>query len=572
MEKSINRTSLLISCGETYSNDHDMTHTVTICPIRHHLLKEKGINAYLLGNFGPLEKDGKKLDESLHETLEKCLHDEVSENPSLKWAPLAIQQVKWRLSRYLWLKACFRNIVLTLKPHTVVLSSERDKDILYAVKSVVNSCGISLTVAHGPLDQTTNILYLLAPYGLPTYTDPHWFVWLQWRFIKLFRKNIRNLYQPYWNLNDLFERRENYPFYLHRAVGLFGRVWRKILSILQLPVSESIVELSIDIDETLPYVLTNSIWKDHFSKDEMLLINSIMHRFVKHYPVHLLNKIERNIAITLSTLKPERIVLMQDGLDASRMLAYGAHKKGIQVDYLVHGIYWEDASGVKKDSPFLPDRIIAWNRFSQGKFMESGWPSVAAKHPYYQARPKAFKYLHKKWNSMKVLVLIPEWILVSQAGREDCAIVDLIAILSSLCELGLSAKNIDVKYHQSVEFANELKEKALIKLMSQSDLRFNILKSDLETILLVPRYDLVITGLNSGIYEAILLGVPIVIYGLSPQRTGGISHFRLPYARTDKELVKTLENYDNEEVAHIYNRIADSLQSGMSLYNNGYRE
>jgi len=108
--------TLLILCGETELTLNEFNNIVTFCPIRHFLMQKEGINNFRFSDFKPDHKLGKDLDLKLHETLDHCLHQEAEINPTLKWAPLAIQQVKWRLSRYLWLKKCFRNIIKKFTP------------------------------------------------------------------------------------------------------------------------------------------------------------------------------------------------------------------------------------------------------------------------------------------------------------------------------------------------------------------------------------------------------------------------------------------------------------------------
>lgn len=556
-----NYISLLLLCGDTKLNLHDFTHIITFCPIRHYLLEKKGVKNHRFGDFTSDETQGKILDNQLHEILEHCLRQESKVNPALKWAPLAIQQVKWRLSRYLWLKRCFKNILKEFKPQKVLISSGKDKDILLVAKSVTHKESIELQIEDGPFDPTTNMLYLLAPYGLPSHVDPKWFVWLFWAILRFSKRKIKILYEPYSNLKKSLNNEILFSFPVRIYVSLLRKIFEKI----HLYKENQIVETDISINENATHLITDKSW-NHFSDDEKIVINSLLSRFIQRYPLKLINRIEENLSIILSLVKPKRIILIADQVDSSRLLTYVAHKNNIAVDYLPHGIYWEDYSGMKNNCNYLPDRMLAWNLLSQESFQSLGWASVVIKHPAMQIEKRPFKLLNKAWEKIKVFVLIPEWICVTQAGREDCAIVDMIEIYTGLTALGVKEENIYVKYHHTgLKVAEKIKKDALIRLQKEAFMRFTILESYHRTMDLLPSYDLCITSITTGIYESVLLGIPLVVFGLSANRVGGLKGFRIPHASSREEMITVLKNIDNDRMNKVYKQIADSLQAGIDI-------
>ena len=135
-------------------------------------------------------------------------------------------------------------------------------------------------------------------------------------------------------------------------------------------------------------------------------------------------------------------------------------------------------------------------------------------------------------------------------------------------ELGIKGENIHVKYHhnhESIPLANHIKQDALNRLLKEANMKFTILESHHATINLLPDFDLVILGITSGIYEAVFLGIPLVVFGRFTRRAGGLREFKLPCATSGSELLKILEEYDSEKVANTYLQIANSLQSGVTL-------
>lgn len=565
MEIERQMSKILILCGEVKYSLGDFTAIVTWCPIRHELLKEKGISNYLFGDFSPGEERGQKLDFQLQERLDFGLHKESENNPALKWAPLAIQQIKWRLSRYLWLKECARAIIERFQPNIIIVSSDEDPDITKAFGVMGRMLNIQVEVQHGLHDKSAATIYLSAPYGIPSELDPLWFSFIYWCILKIFHPSLKTYIELYPNLRNINFRNGIHSFNFFRLLSFFWSVAKKITKILYPHTRETLVDSRLEINNPPLVILQKELWKS-FSEDEQNLINALLFRFFSHYPHKFLDIVARRLSLFFLITKPSRIILMVDQLDRDRLVAYIAKKHNIQVDYLPHGILYEDYSGQNHYSLFQPDHILVWNEGSRKAFMELNWSAFTTRHPAHQQPIVPVKPLPPDRGSWKVLVLIPDWEGVSLDNREDCTVVGLMTIYRTLTEIGVKGKHIHIKSHFTpIIKLLDRQSSLLIKLRQSLGMEFLIIDPSLKTQQLFPDYNLVILGATTGIFEAARLGIPLVFFGPGLARIGALRGCSLPQAKSKDELKKVLETYNCGAVSKIYSDIVRSLQSGESM-------
>ncbi len=555
--------SLLLLCGDTGRNLAEYSNIACLSLARCLNLEKAGAPTLLFPNFGPDEEAGARLDVALFKHLDEALHAEADGNSVLRWAPLCYLPVQFRLSRYLWLKHCLRSLLARTRPSRMCLSSAADKDLVSAVTAVCLEAGCVLEIGHDPTDQITSAQYRVRLHGLPTSCDPSWLVRLRWRLWRLLHGRRRCTVQPYWNLE--LSGRQVFQLKVGSAINLLGRAREKTLQHLGLRTVSGNVDQKLELDTPRPTILQSPVWKERFSSDEIRLVNMILESFAREYPTSILDKIARNLEILLQEIGARNVILMNDRLDASRLLAFVARRCGMKSGYLPHGITIEDYSGNRTSSPFLPDRMLAWNQPSRNIFEEGGWPAAAVAHPQFELQPKKFRGLHKAPENIRVLVLTSDWVCFSQAGREDCTVADLYEVCRGLVAFGIRPGKIEAKFHSTNDEINRAKERGLNQLRDATSIQFEVIRSEERTTVLIPRYDLVVMGLTSGIYEAVMAGVPFVIFGRSSLRVGGIRGFGLPLARNGEELSLLLRNYDNRQQDAVFRALAESLQTGASL-------
>jgi hypothetical protein len=555
--------SLLLLCGDTERNPAGYSTIACLSLARRLMLEHQGIHAVLFSDFGPDEEAGAWLDAALFRHLDEALHAEAAGNPVLKWAPLCYLPIQFRLSRYLWLKHCLRNLLARTGASSMCLSSSADKDLTSAITAVCLEAGCVLEIGDEPIDQTTSAQYRVRFYGLPTSCDPACLVRLRWRLWRFLHGRRACAIQPYWNLE--LSGRQAFQLKVFSAINLLGRAKEKVLQHLGLRPASGNVDQNLELDTPRPTILQSPVWKEWFSGDEIRLANMIIESFVREYPAGFLDRMARNLEILLQEIGARNVILMNDRLDACRLLAFVARRCGVKSGYLPHGITIEDYSGSRTNSPFQPDRMLAWNQPSRHAFEAQNWPAVVVAHPQFAPQPQKFRGLHKAPEDMRVLVLTSDWVCFSQAGREDCTVVDLNEICRGLVAFGIRPGNIDAKFHSTNDEINRAKARGLNQLRDATAIQFEVIRSEERTAALIPGYDLVVMGLTSGIYEAVMAGVPLVVFGTSSQRVGGIRGFGLPLARNGEGLSLLLRNYDNRQQEAAYHALADSLRTGASL-------
>lgn len=565
MKSELQDSSLLILCGEVDYPLENFTLIVTWCPIRHHTLKQDGVRNFLFGDFCPSVDHGRVLDIQLQENLEEALYQESLKNPSLKWAPLAIQQIKWRISRYLWIKECFRKMIEHFHCRTMILSSGEDSDIRNAAEIIAREYNVSLEIQQGSQDYSAATVYFSAPYGLPRHLDPVWFHKFRWYLVKFFKKKVDVYLEFYPNLKTILLLKGIRFFNIHRSLNLWRSIMKKICKILHFPYRETLVDLEFDLDNKFTMILTEALWCS-FAIDEKAMINVIINRFFIQYSNHFLDEVSYRLSIFFSIMKPLRIILMVDQLDADRLIAYVAKQHNIMVDYLPHGIMYEDYSGYNKNLPFQPDRILPWNNGSKYFLEQLQWSATTVRHPAHQQSPAPIRPLRSDPRLWKVLVLLPDWESMSLGSREDAPVVASIEIYRALVSFGVPGKQISMKFHFSpIKKMLNRQRDVIDKLKVKLEMQFRILEESLKTSQLFLDYDLVILGPTTGIFEAALRGIPLILFGSGLKYIGALKDLKLPHVNSQIELEALLREYDISAVKKEYEKLVYSLQSGVFL-------
>ncbi len=555
--------AVLLLCGE-YPGALDTFQTIVcLSPNRQLSLAKRNIASRRLSDFAPGEKAGTAFDTTLYRDLDSCLHAEAGENRGARWAPTAFLLIVYRLSRYLWVKRCLKKLVQQARPDAIHLSSGADRDIVHACRAVAAESGIGLEVGTGSLDATSAHVYLVRTYGLPRDLDPRLLRALRWR-IKAFLSGKRDfLMQSYWNV-DLKDSRI-FWFSFIKALNISGRLVEKACELIGLRSSTAFLDRPIEFDSAPLSFALSAAWRDRFTADEIQLVDCLLRAFDEDFPAGFLDCVEEALIEMLRSLGVKRIVSIHDRLDACRLLTHAAHRLGIAVDYLVHGLTFEDFSGERIASPFLPDRILAWNEPSAAAFRQQGWQAVAVTHPQFLVEPRPFTLLSAPWRNMRVLILVSDWVAASQASREDCAIVELTEICEALVRVGVQSRNMHVKIHPGTESSVAAKSAEIEGLRQVAGLEFTIVDSARRTTELIPEFDLVIFGITTALFEAVKLGIPAVLFGMSAARVGGLQPFDFPAAGNATDLVRVLEQFDNRAMELLYKEVIASLRSGSAI-------
>jgi len=567
MEKPFetNEQKLVILCADTPLEPGSFNIIVTMCPIQHRLLEKKGVPNFLFADFSPNEQQAKEVDSYLREKIEDGLHKERESNSQLKWAPLALQQVRWRLSHYLWVKECLKNIFNRFNYTSVFLSSQKQLEFVLALKALTSERDIPLEIGNGEFNEPPNRTYLCLPYDLPEQVDPSWFVELRWRVLRLLKPKTEVFYQWYWNLGRSLNSGYYFSFNHYRGINFLGAARRKLLKLLKL-LSDSVIDCPFsNSSEMLNVSLTAEAWQS-FTNDEKDIIRFAIKRFFDRLPSPKIDAVEKRLNRIFQLMRPKKIILSSDQICSGRLLAYVAHRNNVQVDYLPHGICWEDLLGPKKKSVFSMDHVLAWSIFSKQAYERLGWSSYAIAHPRCSVSAKPYKPLKKKWEEVRVLFLVPEWFNVSLEGRHDILTFSMIAVYEALMRIGVRPQNFHVKMaHAGAEVINQRKMEIFDSLKRDLGMDFIVCDSRLDSFELMADYDLVISGKTTGLFEVILQGIPLIIFAHSIRRIGALQNYPLSACHSAQEIYDALKDYDHEKMRNIYGEIVQSLQSGQRI-------
>ena len=380
------RNAVLILCGEYPAALDGFETIVCLSPNRQRSLAQQNIPSRLLSDFEPGEETGSTLDVTLYRDLDLCLHAEAKESPGARWAPAAYLLIVFRLSRYRWVKHCLTNLLRELAPGAIHLSSSADSDLVHACRATIGGLDIPIKTGAGELDPTSAHVYLVRTYGLPRALDPRPLHTLHWRLARAFAGGRDFLVQSYTNIQFLDPRIHWFNF-VH-ALNISGRFFDKGFELLGLRGKTAFFDRPIELDDEPLRLARSRAWRQHFAEDEIKLIDCLLRAFDKDFPADFLDRAEKALMEMLRTLGVKRVVMISDRLDACRILAHAAHRLGIAVDYLVHGLIIEDSAGEPAGSPFQPDRILAWNQPSAAAYQRQGWRTAVVAHPQFRPPPR----------------------------------------------------------------------------------------------------------------------------------------------------------------------------------------
>jgi len=480
----------------------------------------------------------------LCDQVEDCLLKEHQENLSCKWAPLAILQILWPLKRYLWIKQCLINLIDQYSVNEILILSSEDKQLNHAASYLSKKNNIIVDFEDSSLYCQNNLLHEMAPYAIPKFVDPKLFF-----YINLFLNNSNKTVwlQTYNNLNN---NRRTYHLSINRIVAVFNGIKQKIFG--KDP-------LTYTINYDIYGVLNRRSW-EVFEEDEIKIIDVFLSNFFYHHPKKILDKFYEYFDYTLSIRKPKSIFLNSDRVDLHRMIFYTAKKHHIETINIPHGLLHESTCGTGRRNDFQPNIMLAWNENSSARLRQNNWESSSFSHPLFTSKIEPYKPLNLK-NSCDCIVLLPDWVGLHLELGDDIFALSAYNYCQTLSDLGLK---YSFKTHASLnKYQDQNRKKTLSKLKEYYD--FKIIDNEKTFINIVSDYDLVFAGSTTGIYEAMIKGIPVIGVNLCINEIGAIGENFIPNVDAFDEIYSVLEDYNNEKVSTAYSQLIESFKKGYSI-------
>ena len=480
----------------------------------------------------------------LRNNIEECLLKEHIDNINCKWAALAISHVLWPLKRYLWIKSCLINIVMEHQPDSILVLSKRDIQFNMAVNTVCSKNNISINFGDSRLYNQTVRLHEHASYSIPKIMDPYVFYYLIINFI--LRKVPNRIVQVYNNI-DIPRR---YRLNFNRVFGITEGVIRKLIG-------KSSVTKKIDYKKG--GLINREIW-GYFSSDEVDIIDVLISNYFDVYRVSHIDKISGRISSFIKNKQISLIILDSDNVDVNRLICYSAKKVNCNVSVIPHGILLEKEYGNYFGSPFQPDMIYGWNSDSSSVLNELHWSSVPISHSIFSKQHNQYKnYRYGKAN--KILILLPDWVAVSSDLSDDIFTTSIFEYCEVLSELEV---NYAFKQHKSGDNGMILNRISVLK-KAKDMYRFDIVDYNENVPDCINNFDMVLSGSTTGIYEAIIRGIPVIGINILKSQIGALNGYYLPNIDNFSFLKDEILNYDNSKVKESYSLILQSFMSGKKI-------
>jgi len=514
-------------------------------------LRSDGVETQCLLNF-----ELPDLDANMRQRIEFGLHAQASRGGRYKWVELAYQHIQWRFIRYYQYRLRLEALLQETKATSLVLSTSDDSDLLHAATSVCDKLRVQLSLLKGASDPQSSLLPFLASYDLPNGISSLESLAGKMMAFEYRRRGTKVFYQPYNNL--LREPAHSAVLTWRRSICFPG--FRLPATELGKPTSAVDLNTPIRIDHGLDF--DTDAWPGFDHCDRQALASAYSY-FERRYSRQLLDRIHASSVSFLRRSGVGRLVLNSDNTGTTRLLARAAKDANVWVDYLPHGLIWEDLS-LATGTAFGADRVLAWNDSAVATYASSGRRAAAISHPANGGKVQKKRPLTANRADLRVLIMPPEWVGPSFAGRPDCFERDIIDVLTALDRL--SIRHASIKVHNSIAEVVGAKL-ALVKAIAPfAPISFDIIDSATPTRDLYDRFDLAIIGPTTGLLEASRSTTPFVAFRAMMQKAGLFADCSFPSADTVEELVREIEGYDVADADEACLDMSASLTRGPSPF------
>lgn len=512
-------------------------------------LRKNGIGAIDLFGIDPEIDEAKVTDE-----IDFGLHQESEIRTDMRWAPLALTRTLRRYLHYLQFKRRIEKWLAGQTPKSLVISSGWDKDLVTAAREVCKARGISLAVHHGSFDIYTGLQPFLSAETLPSNADISSLFLIKmcgWRIRLL---NVMVLYEPYSNLPAFHLNAATFKWW--KSISTLSYLYKYLKARFRLPdTAHGGIDLSIYVNPKDQNILNPSVWSA-FSEDEQQAINSGISGFRSKYTDQHLDQIYIALKSFFNTAKAQRLIVQDGQLSHSRMLMYAARQSGMYVDFLPHGLTFEDYSRSTL-GPFNPNRVLAWNEASSDRYKQLGVNAIAVSHPRNKSWLEPIHQEEKPIKDMNLLVLLSSSVSLQLDALER----DFLDVYAALKALGV--KRVKWKSHNAGPKIAVVRNFTLQRLQQMLDIKMEFVESGLDTQQLMRGFDMVVmAGPTSGIFEAARFGVPFVVFGGQLERVGSLDGLVIPRADSKEGLVEAIRDFDHKAHRTLCRTLRDSLIAG----------
>ncbi len=500
------------------------------------------------------------LDKSVREQIESGLYAESKRGGAYAWCEIAFQHLSSRFLRYYQYRLRLGSLLKEDCIDSFVITSLSDGDLIHAAKAVCSELRIEISFLHGAREIQSSIHSFLASFDLPT-DSPGPIRALEAVFARVLAIAYRLcgkriFYQDYVNLRQSESHAAKFTWRRSICFPGFG------LPRSDIDGDKSLINLNTPIRSTSEVTFFPSAWPG-FDRFDLAVLESAFSYFQERYSASHIERIYANCRTFLKQSRVQRLVLNSDNTCTTRLLSKAARAEELTVDYLPHGMVFEDLS-LNTGAGCGVDRVLAWNSASAAVFERRGSRTEVISHPSNTILPANKRSLTRKWSDLRVLIMPPEWVGLSFRSRPDCFERDILDVTAALARLDVHSAKI--KLHNSIPAVLEAKIKMLDAIRCHAAIDFCLIDSNIPAQKLYEQFDLIVIGPTTGLLEASRSSSPFIAFRAMMDKAGIFSDCSLPAAESIDELIALILNYDSIKVNIECDRMARSLTLGPSPF------
>ena len=540
-------TRILICCSSVCAANSSFNQVWSVGKLTELGLSSRNISSQNLFDLAIPDIDWK-----LRFHIERGLKLESQRGKYSVWAEIAFQHVHWRFVRYYQYRLRLEALIINNCVTHITLSSTSDSDLLQACKAACIKYNIELNLQNDYCDIQSSKIPFLATYDLPT----------GFNFLDSL---VTPLLVAYYRLNKTSIFYQSYNNLGHNYQNASVLTWRRSLSISgkSLPNAQPshpnyIVNMDVAIKKNPEINFDLKFWPG-FDKFDLVVLESAFSYFHDRYGISCIDVIYKRCCKFFEQSHAHRLVLNSDNTCTARLLSKAARNAGMQIDYLPHGVIFEDLS-LDTGTDCGADRILAWNRASAYAFECRGRNAEVISHPSNTVLPVSKRRLPRKSANLRVLIMPPEWVCLSNTSRPDCFERDIIDVLDALGRLEI--RSVKIKLHNSIPAVLKAKKEMLEAIKPYIAINFDLIDSNIPASKLYDQFDLVIMGPTTGLLEASRSTTPFIGFRALMHKAGVFSDTHFPSASTVDELIECILSYDAAEVDSQSAHIGKTLRVG----------
>tara|TARA_Y100000741_G_scaffold364475_1_gene355609 strand:- start:610 stop:2226 length:1617 start_codon:yes stop_codon:yes gene_type:complete len=291
--------------------------------------------------------------------------------------------------------------------------------------------------------------------------------------------------------------------------------------------SKYIPSINFNRKTRIKYTIDNKIWVK-FRDDQKIYIEKIINIILNKYSNNYIDLIESKIRLLFIVSGTKKIIVDDTFEILKRIMIIVANDLSIDIEFLPHGIVYEDEHlNVLKDWS-AKTKVLAWTDDSKDCFMSNDIIAQSIKYPINTSN-------NKKKPKKDILILF-------SGGKYT--VNNFEKILTAFLEnKSMDNLQIDWKYHQSLDLSQQkVMNEQLVMIKEFYNKDISLINNKIKLVDIMADYRILgFTTWTTGIFEAALSNMPFFIYTKEPYNIHAFDSIDMPIARCIDDCISMLE-------------------------------